>query len=103
MPDEILKEIFADHLPYEIDMLRFTFNKLAQGGLAKEENNTYLEAFAVHARSLMDFFQNRQSKADDVVAGDFTSTFVPKINDKVKPLSGIRTKLNKQVFHLTKD
>jgi hypothetical protein len=94
----ILEEIAQKHLPYEVDMLRQTYRKLAEGPLPDAVvRNALIESFCIHARSLLDFFGNWRSKPDDYIAADFTNGFKPRIN--IPP--AIRTKLNKEIFHLT--
>jgi hypothetical protein len=99
----ILEEIAKKHLPYEIDMLRQTYRKLVEGQVPDEVvGNALIESFCVHARSLLDFFESRPNKRDDdYVATDFTSIFVPRINQSIDPFKTLRTKLNKEIFHLT--
>jgi hypothetical protein len=114
MPDQILLDIIDNHLPYEIDMLRGLFRQFdnANRDLSEPEQKikyfAQIESFCVHARSLLFFFSNKKSgpkDCDDSIASDFT------IDDSYKPsfdpydgyLDVIRRKLNKQIFHLTKD
>jgi hypothetical protein len=104
MPNKILTDIFNEHIPYEIDMLRETYRMLAATPPPTDaRKNALIEAFCVHARSLLDFFMCEGFKPDDVIASDFVTGFTPQLNDTVEPLKTIRVKLNKQIFHLTKD
>jgi hypothetical protein len=97
------EEILEKHLPYEIYMLRQTYRKLAEGQPQDEVvGNALIESFCIHARSLLDFFESRPNKKDDdYVATDFTSAFVLRIN-RSAPFETLRTKLNKEIFHLTR-
>lgn len=98
------EDILRKHLPYEIDMLRQTYRKLQQGPLPEwAVNNALIESFCIHTRSLLDFFESkpRPKNDGDYFATDFTSAFVPRINQSDKPFKALRTKLNKEVFHLT--
>jgi hypothetical protein len=98
---DISKDILTKHLPYEIDMLRQTYRKLRQGPLPEWAiNNALIESFCIHARSLLDFFENRGNKPDDYNAADFTTTFVSGIDQSSETIKTIRLKLNKEVFHL---
>jgi hypothetical protein len=106
--EQILIDTIKRHLPYEIDMVRSTFRALAR--LPKSESETaeqwvvrcaLIESFCVHARSLIDFLSNSGAEKDDVRAKDFTTEFAPLVTSK-DPINDIRTKLNKQIFHLTK-
>jgi hypothetical protein len=110
MADSILLEIIDDHLPYEIDMLRGTYTELCALGTTNETTETpkqkiyrqaLIESFCVHARSLFDFFSNN-AKNDDAVASHFTANPSPLLDQSNEPLKALRTKLNKQIFHLTK-
>jgi hypothetical protein len=109
MADDILTQIIDEHLPYEIDMLRNTWRQLER--LAKNEPTetaeqtvhrfALIESFCVHARSLCDFFECKpKQKKDDAIATDFTA-YKPSLDQTKEPLRSLRTKLNKQVFHLT--
>jgi hypothetical protein len=111
MSDKVSDEIANQHLPYEINQLRGTFNQLMQIERAVFDErdvsrlivrNALIESFCVHARSLIDFFANRRTKPTDVIAGDF-GAFPASLEPENKPLQFIRTKLNKQIFHLTQD
>jgi hypothetical protein len=113
MPDKTLAEIIGNHLSYEIDMLRSTYKELqarANKPAPKSQDeqtvhNALVEAFCVHARSLLDFFADKRSQGPkgetDAIASDFTTGFVTALNLKKEPLESLRNKLNKQIFHLT--
>jgi len=111
MPDQILLDIINEHLPYEMDMLRVTYTKLAaiaQSPTAATPENracrfALIESFCVHARSLVDFFLATSANPNDVLATEFTTGFRSSLDPANAPLRDIRTKLNKQIFHLTKD
>ena len=100
MPDKILTDIFNEHIPYEIDMLRETYRMLAASPPPTDAHkNALIEAFCVHV-ALSDFFMCRRSKPDDdVIASEFVSGFTAQLNDTVEPLKTIRAKVNKQIFH----
>jgi hypothetical protein len=115
MSNSIIDEIKNRHLPYEIDMLRGTFKQLKEiddnGGVPetasigqKVVRNALIEAFCVHARSLIDFLTNRSDPkaGDDATAAEFAPNFASNLDVNVEPLKSIRTKLNKESFHLTK-
>jgi hypothetical protein len=101
MSDKILTDVFNEHIPYEIDMLRETYRMLETPPTIDALKNALLEAFCVHARSLLDFFVCQRVRQNDVIASDFVPGFTPQVNDKGEPLKTIRAKLNKQIFHLT--
>ncbi len=109
MPD-ILDDIIDQHLPYEIDMLRSTYRRLAALSNIPPDKETHaeqvtrhalVESFCTHARSLMDFFANQGTKSDDCTAEDLTDGFIP-IDQDTEPLATFRTRFNKHIFHLTK-
>jgi hypothetical protein len=110
MSDAILRSIIVEHLPYEIDMLRSCFQKLkalADVDPASETQEkricrcSLIEAFCVHARSLLNFFADtKRTNQTDAIASDFTTGYDPAFDLTLNPL---RTKLNKQLFHLTTD
>jgi hypothetical protein len=110
MPDQILVDIIKEHLPYEIDMLRYTYLWLVEMDPASEPNerkacrHALIESFCVHARSLMDFFSDYGSHATDALASEFTfSSFSPIIDQTEEPLKTLKIKFNKQIFHLTQN
>jgi hypothetical protein len=93
------EEIVKKHVPYEIEMLRETYRLLGTTPPTDRViKNALIESFCIHARSLLDFFGNRRSnKSDDYIAADFTDNFETRINIP----AALRTKLNKEIFHLT--
>jgi hypothetical protein len=111
MADLILQTIFELHLPYEIDMVRRTYRKLSSlpniDPVPAEIllcRNALVESFCVHARSLLDFFSNHRGKnGDDAVASDFTNGYTLTFDPEKEPIKALRRKLNKQLFHLTKE
>lgn len=56
--DEDNKDYMREHLYYEIEMLRFTHDRL-KSPLGRLLANALMESFVVHARNLMDFFFNQ--------------------------------------------
>jgi hypothetical protein len=97
-----------EHLPYEIDMLRaayLQFNELARLDPARTAfwRNVLIESFCVHARALLDFFSNKSNDPTDALPSDFTVGFSPTFDLTKDPLKALRVKLNKQLFHLTKN
>jgi len=76
MPDKVIVDIFHEHLPYEIDMLRSTYHRLANlPNIDTDIRNALIESFCVHARALLDFFSNRSTDATDAIATDLTAKF----------------------------
>src|SRR5262249_56115881 len=54
------EEFFTQHLLYEIDMLRATY-ELARAARPGAEHDAMAESFLMHARNLIEFFQDRPS------------------------------------------
>lgn len=90
------EEILVEHLPYEIWMLRETHARLQSPPTDCVVRNALIEAFCIHARQLLEFFDNKQGKH----AKDFTGA-----NYAAAHLSGLtkyeRDKLNTQIAHVT--
>ena len=67
-------------------------------------NNAVLESFAIHARSLLDFFY-AYGRDDDVIAEHFFSSATEWINARPpktrEQLKKIKDRVNKEVAHLT--
>lgn len=89
------EEILEEHLFYEIWMLLHTDEALRTPHSTVTQN-ALIESFCIHARQLLDFFENRQG----VHAKDFTTdgTYVAAHLDGLKSQ---RRKLNTQIAHLT--
>jgi hypothetical protein len=70
------EEFFDEHFPYEVDMLRGSYQLLqragAFGALNQDERrqlaNALIESFCVHARNLIDFFKGKSA----FIPRDFT-------------------------------
>jgi hypothetical protein len=83
-----------DHLPYEILMLRYTFQKI-MAFQSQLDWNAYYESFVLHARNLYLFLTNgdgSNAKASDFIAG-FKAQ---KTNETISAFQRLGT----QVFHL---
>lgn len=94
-PDATDQEILGHHLPYEFSMLQGTFVVLAKDEHDTIITNALIESFCIHARLLIDFFNNRQGRrANDFTGGTYTATHVGSLTD-------VKTKLNTQIAHLT--
>jgi hypothetical protein len=111
MPDQILNDIIREYLPYEIDMLRLTHKQLESCRAQENQESdsqkvirlALIESFCVHARSLIHFFSNARGMPTDSFASDFIDGWKTGLDVEDEPLKSIRYRLNKQVFHLTKD
>lgn len=96
----------AEHVVYEINMFKASSEYLARlGERDVVMHNALFESFAIHTRTLFDFFytEERKKYKDDVLALDFLenrkvykSTRTPK-----KELSYIVKRANKQIAHIT--
>jgi len=61
--------------------------------------NAYYEAFAVHARVLLDFLENK-SDARNFRKSDFSGTFKAETDQEIQRI--VRQEMNCQVFHFGK-
>jgi hypothetical protein len=88
--------ILADALPYELMMLEQTFVRLSLPQLDGCIANALIESFCVHARQLIDFFENKQGvRADQFTNGTYEAAHLSSV-----PRS-VRKKLNHQIAHIT--
>jgi hypothetical protein len=94
--------IISTHLPYEIDMLRYAYQRLLDF-VPQEEGNAFIECFCVHARNLLDFFWDETPKRKNyAVARHFTSPSYKPFEDlSPKKKNGLYGKLHDQIVHLT--
>jgi hypothetical protein len=56
----------ADTIRYEIDMLRYSIQRLAEGELTQRDAWVYLESFLLHYRNLIDFLGNERPRPGDL-------------------------------------
>jgi hypothetical protein len=109
MADQILVNIIRVNLPYEIDMLRYTYLWLVEMDPASESSerkacrHALIESFCVHAHSLVDFFSDYARRPTDAIASEFTFSSFSPIDQTKEPLKTLREKFNKQIVHLTKN
>jgi hypothetical protein len=96
-PAPHLKEdFFTEHLPYEISMLRATY-ELARAQKPAAEHNALVEAFLLHARNLIEFFKDRP--ACDFDPRMFTAASYQLNKEFVA--DSVMAKVNRQTSHLT--
>src|SRR6267143_7266875 len=55
-----------DTIRYEIDMLRFAAQRLAEKTLTERDAWVYLESFLLHYRNLIDFLGSENPRSDDL-------------------------------------
>lgn len=90
------EEILGEHLPYELWMLRQTYEKLRSPPADKVLRNALIESFCIHARLLLEFFENKQGKhAKDYTGGSYQATHLANLTRLE------RDKLNTQIAHMT--
>lgn len=90
------EEILGEHLPYELWMLRETYARLKSPPADDVLRNALIEAFCIHARQLLEFFDNKQGKhAKDFTGGNYATAHLSGLT---KPE---RDKLNTQIAHVT--
>lgn len=88
-------DILGHHLPYEIWMLQETHQRLKGAVSDQVVTNALIESFCIHARQLLDFFENKQGRcAKDFTGGTYNATCLSYLRTQ-------RTKLNTQIAHLT--
>ena len=103
-PDGLM-EAFEHHVVYEVNMLRQTFGFLHVPAWSPELLNMIIESFCVHARNLIDFFNENsatpgQSKGY-VGAKHFCTNYQPWTEGG--PSKDLVGRLSRQISHLTYD
>lgn len=87
----------GEHLPYELMMLRFTWQALnKEGGQPALHSYALFESFSVHARSLCEFLTNDDDQRL-VSASDYNPEFEAKRTDLAR---GKRDRMNQQIMHI---
>ena len=91
------KELIGEHLPYEVTMLQNAYGFIA---IKTNEINCCIESFAIHARSVLEFFECIDPKG--ATASEFTvAKYDPTYVDKIRPET--IKKLHNQIAHLSID
>ena len=90
------EEFFTHHLPHEIEMLRATY-ELARAARPPAEHEALVESFLLHARNLIEFFQDRPTC--DFDPRMFTAGSYQLNRDFVAEV--VLPRINRQVGHLT--
>jgi hypothetical protein len=99
MPSVDLDELLHIHVRYELDMLFATFELLRLPASNVVVGNALIESFCMHARALIDFFDNTQG----LEAREFTdAAYRPLPKDQLGISDTLINKLNTQIAHLTK-
>jgi hypothetical protein len=78
----------AQTILYEIDMLRFSKNRLDEGKFQSDADEwIYLEAFLLHFRNLIEFFRGKISGDTLTILQpwDFWSKEIPDVTELVRP------------------
>ncbi len=89
-------EILGEHLPYELWMLRQTFEKLRSPPANEVLCNALVESFCIHARLLLEFFTNKQGKrAKSYTNGSYNAVHLVNLT------KAETEKLNTQIAHMT--
>jgi hypothetical protein len=111
--DAYLYSYSNEHLLYECTQFFWVSNLLSQGAVAQWVpdpdqgilmNNTLLEGFALHLRSVIDFLCPSNSPlSTDITADDFCASGVwrPHVSPRSHSLTTARTRANKEIAHLT--
>ena len=99
VPSRDLDELLHVHVHYELDMLFATFEQLQTPVPNVVVGNALFESFCMHARALIDFFDNTQG----LQAREFTDTaYRPLPKDQLGISDTLTEKLNTQIADLTK-
>lgn len=90
------EEFFTEHFPFEISMLRATY-ELARAPKPAAEHNALVESFLMHARNLIEFYKDRPSCDFDprmftVASYQLNKDFIP---------DSVVARINRQTSHLT--
>lgn len=94
MPSEDeIENCLKDHLPYEINMLRIAAIRLTKIKVPSTDANIYIE---LHARNLIEFFDQRWEKRGDFKAYQFADGYTCEVD-----LEETRDRINKRIAHLT--
>jgi hypothetical protein len=78
----------AQTVLYEIDMLRFSKNRLGEGKFQSDADEwIYLEAFLLHFRNLIEFFRGKSSGDTLTISRpeDFWSKHLPNVSKLIRP------------------
>lgn len=99
VPTPDLEELLHIHLRYELDMLFGTFEQLRTPVPNAIVGNALIESFCLHARALLDFFDNTQA----LHAREFThAAYSPLLKGELGISDTLAEKLNTQIAHLSK-
>jgi len=111
--DSFLYAYSNEHLLYECSQFHWVSNVLPQDAVAQWVpepdqrilmNNTLLEGFALHLRSVIDFLcPSNSPQSTDITADDFCASGVwrPHVSPRPHSLTTARTRANKEIAHLT--
>jgi hypothetical protein len=90
------EEFFTEHLPYEVSMLRATY-ELARAAKPAAEHNAMVDSFLMHARNLIEFYKDRPSC--DFDPRMFTNASFQLNKDFIA--DSLAARINRQTSHLT--
>jgi hypothetical protein len=99
-------EIISVRVPYEIKMMKYTYEQLQSPALNSPADWVLIECFCLHVRNLIDFFwKDEPLNSKNAVARHFTHAtdqcYSPFAG--ICPKKGIYGKINKQIAHVTYD
>lgn len=97
-----LKEMLAEHIVYEVDMMRGTYACLTSGGhswFSITVVNALHESFCVHARVLNEFFTTDDRPADNTAGARHFAKPEYTPFPQGAPSGELIGKLNKQISH----
>jgi len=90
------EDILGEHLPYELWMLRQTYERLGSPSPDNVLCYALIESFCIHARLLLEFFEGKQgNRAKDYTGGSYQAVHLDNLTKAEK------NKLNTQIAHMT--
>jgi len=109
--DAVNRDYLKEHFVYEVDMLMFSFSRLAEFLKTKNEGedlgskNMMLEDFVLHARNLRNFFYGPEKK-EDAIARHFVEHIIrwskARRKERERPrIIEIYDRASKELAHLT--
>jgi len=111
--DAYLYSYSNEHVLYECQQFFWITHVLSLGAVAQWVsetsqrnllNNTLLEGFALHLRSVIDFLgPNNNPQPTDITANDFCApgVWLQRVPARPQSLTTARTRANKEIAHLT--
>jgi hypothetical protein len=91
------RDFWEEHLPYEIEMMRATYQLAMQGSATQAMHNAMVESLLVHCRNIIEFLKYNPPC-------DFSPTFFTESTFRINRNfinKSLYDKINQQISHLT--